>query len=99
MGMFYECNDPQISNKLIGIVECMHNEFITPFCQSAICSPKDFWRMMNIFCKGFDLLDESSLLFGKWLHFAKEFVNVLANKNSANHNQRKRQSNDEDSFV
>merc|ERR1712032_1135770 len=100
--MFYEANNDEIASKLIGIIECMQNEFLTPFCQSAICSPKDFWRIINLFCKGFDQCeDASSELFGKWLCFAKEFAIVLTNKSNSESDaqQRKRTSNDEDSFV
>ena len=80
--MFYDLNEETV-RKLIDIIECMQIEFIAQYCQSAICSPKDFWRMMNIFCKGFDILDESSLLFSKWLIFSKEFVNILMNNKSS----------------
>eukprot|EP01084_Bolivina_argentea_P268335 455733_1 len=75
--MFYNFNNCEICNKLINIIECMQTEFISSICQSAVCSPKQFWRIMNIFCKGFDILDESSILFDKWLCFGKEFVKIL----------------------
>merc|ERR1719206_93325 len=80
---FFDAN-AEVARKLGGIIECLQSEFVAQFCQSALCSPKDFWRMMNILCRGLELLDESSPLFAKWLCLAKEFAAVLTNRKSPN---------------
>eukprot|EP00484_Ammonia_sp_Unknown_P030078 CAMPEP_0197027184 /NCGR_PEP_ID=MMETSP1384-20130603/7131_1 /TAXON_ID=29189 /ORGANISM="Ammonia sp." /LENGTH=869 /DNA_ID=CAMNT_0042455987 /DNA_START=45 /DNA_END=2654 /DNA_ORIENTATION=+ len=86
LGMFFNLlqdANANVDNKLIGVIECMHTEFVAQFCESAVCSPKQFWKMMHVFCKGFEILDESSVAFSKWLVFAMQFANTLSSSNGA----------------
>lgn len=102
VSLFFErleaANHSEIARKLGGIVECMQTEFVAQFCQSAICSPKDFWRMNNLLCRGFEALDVSSTLFAQWLSFGKEFVGVLTNHQSSGSTQTMT-ADDDNAFV
>jgi len=88
-----------MARKLGGVVECMASEFVAQFCRSAICSPKDFWRMMNVLCRGFEALEEDSPLFRKWLSFGKEFVCVLTNNKSKAASETPSGDDDDNAFV
>ena len=53
---------------------------------------------MNLLCRGFEILEETSTLFAKWLCFGKEFVGVLTNNHSKQTTQTLT-SDDDNAFV